>query len=92
MKWLGEFEKRQEFEWNDAMRIVGMARLYQERRMFDQALALHRKAIRAARKALMNEKFRQVVLIWLRSSVKACARSTGPVRDPAYVGPRLFNQ
>jgi hypothetical protein len=31
LKWLAEFEKLREFDWNDAMRIVPMARLYQER-------------------------------------------------------------
>jgi hypothetical protein len=92
VRWLAEFEKRREFDWNDAMRIVPMARLYQELHKFDESAALHRKAIVFARKAIMNEKLRRVVLLWLRASVKACIHNVGPVRDPAYVGPRLSNQ
>ena len=37
------------------MKIVGMARLYQEQHKFDQAVTIYRKAILIARKALMNE-------------------------------------
>ena len=87
-QWLSDFEKRWEFQWCEAMRIVGMARLYQEQSKFDQAATIYRKAIVIARKALMNEAFRQVVLCWLRSSVKACLRNTRAVPDPAYSGPR----
>lgn len=92
VRWLAEFETRREFEWNDVMRIVPMARLCQEQHKFEESAALHRKAIVFARKAIMNEKFRRAVLIWLRASVKACIHKAGPVRDPAYVGPRLSNQ
>ena len=87
-KWLSDFEKRPEFQWCEAMKIVGMARLYQEQYKFDQAITIYRKAIVIARKALMNEAFRQVVLCWLRSSVKACLRNTRAVPDPVYIGPR----
>jgi hypothetical protein len=89
VQWLCDFEKRQEFEWSEAMKIVGMARLYQEQHKFDQAAAVYRKAILIARKALMHEVFRQVVLVWLRSSVKACRRKTRTVPDPGYRGPRV---
>lgn len=87
-QWLSDFEKRREFQWCEAMKIVGMARLYQEQHRFDRAITVYRKAIVIARKALMNETFRQVVLCWLRSSVKACLRKTRAVPDPAYSGPR----
>jgi hypothetical protein len=54
-------KKRREFEWCEAMKIVGMARLYQDQHKFDQGVKIYRKAILIARKALMNEEFRQVV-------------------------------
>ena len=88
VEWLSDFEKRREFQWCEAMKIVGMARLYQEQHKFDQAVTIYRKAILIARKALMNETFRQVVLGWLRASVKACLRKTHAVPDPRYRGPR----
>ena len=88
VQWLSDFDKRPEFEWSEAMKIVGMARLYQEQQKFDQAVTVYRKAILVARKALMNEAFRQVVLHWLRTSVKACLRKTGALPDPVYLGPR----
>jgi hypothetical protein len=69
------------------MKIVGIARLYQEQHKFDQALMTYRKAIVIARKSLMNEAFRQVILCWLRSSVKACLRKTRAVPDPVYLRP-----
>lgn len=87
-QWLSDFEKRREFQWCEAMKIVGMARLYHEQSKFDQAVTIYRKAIVIARKALMNKAFRLVVLCWLRSSVKACLRKTRAVPDPAYTGPR----
>jgi hypothetical protein len=87
-QWLSNFEKRRDFQWCEAMKIVSMARLYQEQYKFDQAITIYRKAIVFARKALMNEAFRQVVLCWLRSSVKACIRKTRAVPDPVYSGPR----
>ena len=70
------------------MKIVGMARLYQEQHKFDQAVTVYRKAILIARKALMNEEFRQVVVCWLRASVKACLRKARALPDPGYRGPR----
>jgi hypothetical protein len=87
-QWLSDFEKRREFQWCEAMKIAGMARLYQEQHNFDRAITIYRKAIVIARKALMNEAFRKVVLCWLRSSVKACLRKTRAVPDPGYIGPR----
>jgi hypothetical protein len=88
VQWLREFEKRQEFEWFEAMKIVGMARFYQEQHKFEQGVAIYRKAIRIARKARMAEGLRQVVLLWLRSSVKACLRKTRTLPSPVYRGPR----
>ena len=88
VQWLSAIEKRQEFEWFEAMKIVAMARLYHEQRKFDQAVAVYRKAILIARDAFMNEALRQVVLRWLRASVKACLRKTRALPDPGYRGPR----
>jgi hypothetical protein len=84
VQWLGDFEKRLEFEWFGAMKIVGIALLYQEQYKFGQAVAIYRKAILIARKAVMDEEFRKVVLLWLRVSVKACLRGTCSVADPGY--------
>ncbi len=88
VQWLSAFEKRREFEWSEAMKVVGMARLYQEQHKFDQAVTVYRRAILIARKALMNEEFRQVIICWVRASVKACLRKTRAVPDPGYHGPR----
>jgi hypothetical protein len=88
VEWLSAFQKSREFQWCEAMKIVGMARLYQEQHKFEQGVKIYRKAILIARKALMNEEFRQVVICWLRASVKACLRKTHPVPDPGYRGPR----
>ncbi len=88
-QWLGDFEKRPNFEWFEAMKIVAIARLYQNQHRFDRAITIYRKAILFARKAHMDEGFRGVVLLWLRSSVKACLRETRSLPDPAYSGPRI---
>lgn len=88
VRWLSDLEKRLEFEWVEAMRIVSMARLYQEQRKFQQAAAIYRRAILIARRAQMNERLRSVVLAWLRVSVKASLRETRPLPDPVYSGPR----
>jgi hypothetical protein len=88
VQWLSDFERRREFQWCEAMKILGMARLYHEQSKFDQAATIYRKAIVITRKALMNEAFRQVVLCWLRSSVKACLRKASAVPDPGFRGPR----
>jgi hypothetical protein len=87
-QWFSDFEKRQEFEWVEAMRIVSMARLYQEQRKFRQAAAIYRKAILIARRARMNEALRGVVVARLLASVKASLRTTRSLRDPVYFGPR----
>lgn len=88
VRWLSDLEKRLEFEWVEAMRIVSMARLCQERRKFQQAAAIYRGAILITRRAQMNEGLRVVVLAWLRVSVKASLRETRPLPDPVYTGPR----
>lgn len=84
VRWLCDFEKRQEFEWFEAMKLVAMAHFYQEQHKFDQAAAVYRMAILSARKALMDEGLRRVVLHWLRASVKACVQETRSLPDPAY--------
>jgi hypothetical protein len=88
LQWLSNFEKRQEFEWVEAMQIVAMARLYHEQRKHDQAATVYRKAILTARKARMNEEFRQVLLAWLRTSVKVSLRKANALADPNYFLPR----
>jgi hypothetical protein len=88
-QWLGDFEKRQNFEWFEAMKIVAMARLYQDQDQFDRAITIYQKAILFARKAHMDEEFRRVVLLWLGSSVRACLRGTHSLPDPGYSGPRI---
>lgn len=92
LQWSGDFEKRQEFEWFEAMKIVAMARLYQDQHKFDRAITIYRRAILIARKALMNEEFRRVLLLWLRTSVKACLRETRSLADPVYFGRRTSVQ
>ena len=89
LAWLSDFEKLTTVEWGEAGRIVVLARLYQQQHKFDLAAATFRKAILVAREALMHEDLRSVVILLLRSSVKACARKLRPVPDPWYVGPRL---
>lgn len=71
------------------MKIVGMARLYQEQHKFDQAITVYRREIPIASKAFMYEVFREVVLRWLHISVKACLRKTRAGRDPGYRKPRI---
>jgi tetratricopeptide (TPR) repeat protein len=86
-QWLSDFEKRQEFVWFEAMKIIGLARLYHEQHKIEQAVAVYRKAIRIARKAIMPEEFRQFVLAWLRTLVKACLRKARSLPRPVYLGP-----
>jgi hypothetical protein len=91
-QWLRDFKRRQEFEWFEAMKIVAMARSYQQQHKFNQAVAAYRMAILIARKAHMTEGFRQVVLLWLRISVKGGLRKTRSLADPAYSGGRTSIQ
>jgi hypothetical protein len=88
VQWLQDFEKRQEFEWFEAGKIVGMARFYHEQHKFGQASTIYRKAFSIARKAFMTEGLREVVLRWLRNSVKACLRKAPILPDPVFHGPR----
>jgi hypothetical protein len=53
------------------------AQLYHEQRKFAQALLYYRKAISAARRAVMNEDFRAFVQHWLRVEMKLCKHSVG---------------
>jgi hypothetical protein len=88
LQWLSNFEKRQEFEWVEAMQIVAMAHLYHGQRKHAQAVTVYRKAILIARKARMKEEFRQVLLAWLRTSVKVSLRKANALADPNYSLPR----
>jgi hypothetical protein len=84
------FEKlREPFDWYAAMPLAVAAQLYHEQRKFAQALLYCRKAISAARRAVMHEDFRAFVLYWLRVEMKLCRHSVGVVPMPAYGGPRL---
>lgn len=90
-QWLSDFESRQKSEWFEAMKIVSMARLYHGQCKFDQAARVYHKAILIARNALMDEELRQVMLLWLHASVKACLRKAPSLPDPVYSGPRTSN-
>jgi hypothetical protein len=84
------FEKlREPFDWYAAMPLAAAAQLYHEQRKFAQARLYYRKAISAARRAVMNEDFRAFVLHWLRVEMKLCRHLVGIVPMPAYGGPRL---
>ena len=84
------FEKCQEpFDWCTAMPVAVAAQFYHEQRKFPQALLFYRKAISAARRAVMHEDLRASVLSWLRVGVKLCKRSARIVRTPPYRGPWL---
>jgi hypothetical protein len=84
------FEKLPEpFDWYAAMPLAGAAQVYHEQRKFVPALSHYRKAIGAARRAVMHEGFRAFVIRWLRLEVKLCQQSAGMLRIPAYEGPWL---
>jgi hypothetical protein len=87
---VAEFEKRGEpFDWWSAMCLPATAYLYHEQRKFSQAVAYYRKAIGAARRAIMHEDLRGFVIRWMRLGVKLCLRSTTVVQMPPYDGPWL---
>jgi hypothetical protein len=87
-RWLSDFEKRREFEWVEAMRIISLARLYQQRGQFKEGAAIYLKGILIARRARMHEDLRAVVLDWLYLALKACLRQIRFLPEPSYSGPR----
>ena len=84
-------EIRGPFQWWSAMILPAVAHLYHEQRKFDQALVYYRKAIGAARRSIMHEDLRYVVVYWMRLGIKLCLRSARVVEAPPYAGPRVPN-
>jgi hypothetical protein len=83
-----EFEKRREpFDWFIATPVAVAAQLFHEQRKCGQALLYYRKAIGAARRAVMDEGLRAFLLHWLRVEVKLCRHSAGIAPIPPYFGP-----
>jgi hypothetical protein len=88
--WAVEFEKRSEpFDWFTAMPLSVAGYLFHEQRKFSKALFYYRKAIQAARRAIMHEDLRAFVLSWPRIGVKLCLHAAEMVAMPAYRGPWL---
>ena len=86
------FEKLSEpFEWWSAMLLPRAAYLFHEQRKFAQALVHYRKAIGAARRAIMHEDLRDFVVYWMRLGIKLCLRSARVVEMPPYDGPWVPN-
>jgi tetratricopeptide (TPR) repeat protein len=86
------FEELSEpFEWWSAMILPALAYLYHAQRKFAQALVYYRKAIGAARRAIMDEDFRYFIVYWMRLETKLCLRSARLVELPPYDGPRIPN-
>jgi tetratricopeptide (TPR) repeat protein len=86
------FEERSGlFEWCSAMILPALAYLYHEQRKFPQALVHYRKAIGAARRAIMHEDLRSFVIYWMRLGIKLCLRSASIIRMPPYDGPWVPN-
>jgi hypothetical protein len=89
---VAEFEKLSEpFEWWAAMSLPSAAYLFHEQRKFAQALVYYRKAIGAARRAVMHEDLRYFVVYWMRLGIKLCLRSARVVEMPPYDGPWVPN-
>jgi hypothetical protein len=85
-----EFERRSEpFDWFIATPVAVAAQLFHEQRKCGQALLYYRKAIGAARRAVMDEGLRAFLLHWFRVEVKLCKHSAGIAPIPPYFGPRL---
>ena len=87
---VAEFEKLSEpFDWWSAMPLPAAAYFYHEQRRFGCAVVYYRKAIAAARRAIMHADLRAFVIHWMRLGLKLCLRSGKVVRMPAYAGPWL---
>ncbi len=88
--WLRQFESRQgAIDWWTAMPIAVLAELYHEQMKHDQARVCYRKALQAARRAIMHEDFRKFILGQLRIRVKACSKGTHQLPPMEYRGPGL---
>jgi hypothetical protein len=84
------FEKFGEpFAWINATPLISAANLYHEQSKYEPALVYYRKAINAARRAVMHEDFRAFVIQWLRLGVKLCKHSARMIPMPPYRGPWL---
>jgi tetratricopeptide (TPR) repeat protein len=82
------FEKCDEpFGWFNAMPLSAAAYLYHEQGKFALALLHYRKAIHAARRAVMHEDLRAFVIRWLRLGMKLCKHSARMIPMPPYSGP-----
>lgn len=82
-------ELREPFEWWSAMPLPAAAYLYHEQRKFADAVAYYRKAIAAARRAIMHPDLRAFVIHWMRLGVKLGLGSAKVVRMPAFDVRRL---
>jgi hypothetical protein len=82
-------QHRGPFDWFTAMPVAVAAQFYHEQRKFPQALVYYRKAIDAARMAVMHDDLRTFVLHWLQDGVQRCERSAGMIPMPPYRGPWL---
>jgi hypothetical protein len=74
------------FEWWAATPVVAAANFYHEQRKFSQALPYYRKAIAAARAAVMHEDLRAFVLHWMRLQMNLCGLSQEIIPMPPYRG------
>jgi hypothetical protein len=77
------------FDWFRVMPLAVSAQFYHEQRKYAPALLHYRKAIRAARRAVMHENLRVFVIPWLRRGVKLCNHSARMMPMPLYSGPWL---
>ena len=86
--WVTQFEQHEgPFYWVTAMPLLSTALLYHEQKKHAHAEDYYRRAIRAARQAIMAEAFRNFVIEWVRIELKLCTRRTAMVRIPFYAGP-----
>jgi hypothetical protein len=81
-------ELNRPFEWWSAMILPVTAQFYHEQRKFAKALVHYRKAMKAARGAVMTEDLRDFVVYWMRIGIKLCLRSASVVEMPPYSGPQ----
>jgi len=82
-------QHRGPFDWFTAMPVAAAAQFFHEQGKFSQALLYYRKAIRAARRAVMHENLRALVLHWSQEGAQRCKRSEGVIPMSAYRGPWL---
>jgi tetratricopeptide (TPR) repeat protein len=87
-KWILELQQREGFEWFEASKVVSIARMYHQRRKFDDAMRVYQLALQIAGKALMSDELREYVRAWLENAVDACKRREPPPSEPVYAGRR----